>query len=203
MGCLKNIIKLIILVLAVIGFTSLGGWDFLKEKLPLLFEKPSQEALLEKSKSIADFSNISEEYEIDKTADIMGFKAVLAEHKASGQKLAVLNPGKKELLTKKDFNGDAIKKKLSDLNEKFSYQFIRLENLEIKSRGSFSAFGQTVPYARFEADVVNLPVSKIQGMIAVAEFKDGEDMNNKILLAANESDKYSQIITEQFFNKVK
>ena len=93
MGCLKNIIKLIILVLAVIGFTSLGGWDFLKEKLPLLFEKPSQEALIEKSKSIADFSNISEEYEIDKTADIMGFKAVLAEHKASGQKLAVLNPG--------------------------------------------------------------------------------------------------------------
>ena len=75
--------------------------------------------------------------------------------------------------------------------------------MEIKSRGSFSAFGQTVPYARFEADVVNLPVSKIQGMIAVAEFKDGEDMNNKILLAANESDKYSQIITEQFFNKVK
>ena len=35
------------------------------------------------------------------------------------------------------------------------------------------------------------------------EIIKGEDMNNKILLAANESDKYSQIITEQFFNKVK
>ena len=35
------------------------------------------------------------------------------------------------------------------------------------------------------------------------EFKDGKEQKNKILLAANDSDKYSQIITEQFFNRVK
>ena len=203
MGCLKKIIGLIILVLAFIGFKSIGGWDFIKDKIPSLFEKPSQEALLEKSKDVADFTDISEEYEIDKTANILGFKAVLAEHKASGQKLVVLNPGKKELITKKDFDGESLSKKLSELNEKFAYQFIRLENLEITKKGNFSTMGQTVPYARFEADVVNLPISKIQGMIAVAEFKDGKEQKNKILLAANDSDKYSQIITEQFFNRVK
>ena len=203
MGCLKNIIGIIIIILAIIGFKAIGGWDFVKDKLPALFEKPSQETLVEKSKDVADFSSISDEYEIDKTANIMGFKAVLAEHKASEQKLIVLNPGKKTLVTKKDFNNDTLSKKLTDINDKFGYQFIRLENLKITKKGSFSAFGQTVPYARFEADVVNLPIGKIQGMIAVAEFKEGKETKNKILLAANDSDKYSQIITEQFFNKVK
>ena len=33
MGCLKNIIKMIIIVLAVIGFLSIGGREFVKEKV--------------------------------------------------------------------------------------------------------------------------------------------------------------------------
>ena len=202
MGCLKFIIKVLVVVLAIIGFKSLGGWDFIKEKLPV-FEKPTQEVLMERSKSVADFSKISDEYEIDKTANILGYKAVLAEHKASGQKLVVLNPGKKALITKKDFSDGMIARKLNELNEKFAYQFIRLENLEITKQGTFSSMGQTVPYARFKADVVNFPVDKIQGMIAVAEYKDGKEEKSKVLLSANDSDKYSQIITEQFFNKVK
>ena len=203
MGCLKSIIRAVVIVLALIGFKAVGGWDFVKNKIPLLFEKPSQETLIEKSKDVADFSGISEEYEIDKTANVLGFKTVLAEHKASGQNLIILNPGKKTLLSKQDFNGSTLSKKLNELNDKFAYQFIRLENLKIKKQGTFSALGQTVPYARFEADVVNLPVGKIQGLVAVAEYNEGKEKQSKILLAANENDKYSQIITEQFFNKVK
>ena len=79
MGCLKSIIRAVVIVLALIGFKAVGGWDFVKNKIPLLFEKPSQETLIEKSKDVADFSGISEEYEIDKTANVLGFKTVLAE----------------------------------------------------------------------------------------------------------------------------
>ena len=60
--------------------------------------------------------------------------------------------------------------------------------------------GQTVPYALFEADVTNLPVKKIKGMISVATDKEGK---NKIIVSANEGNKYSQIIAQEFFKNVK
>lgn len=202
MGCLKFVIKVLIVILAIIGFRALGGWDFIKNKLPV-FEKPSQEVLLEKSKDVADFSNISEEYEIDRTANILGYKAVLAEHKATGQKLVVLNPGKTVLLTKDDFKDGKLQQKIDELNEKFAYQFIRFEEFKIIKQGTFKTMGQVVPYAKFEADVVNLPVKKIEGIIAVAEYKDGDKDKSKTLISANSYNKYSHIITEQFFNSVK
>ena len=62
------------------------------------------------------------------------------------------------------------------------------------------SMNQTVPYARFEADVTNLPVKDIKGLIAVAKDVNGKD---KILVSANQGDRYSQIISEQFFKMVK
>ena len=202
MGCLKFIIKVVIVVLAIIGFKSLGGWDYLKENVHF-FEKPTQEALLEKAKSIADLSKIPDEYEIDRTADFFGYKAVAAEHKASGQKLIILDPGKSIPVTKKDFKDGGINKKLKELNDKIAYQFVRLENLTVTKQGTFKTMGQTVPYARFEADVVNMPFKHMEGMIAVADIETDDGVKSRILLAANSDDKYSQIITEQFFHKVK
>lgn len=198
MGCLKFIIQVAVVVLAIIGFKAIGGLDFIKNIN--FFEKPSQEVLIEKSKGVADFTKISDEYEIDRTADLLGYKAVLAEHKASGQKLAILNPSKKVLLTKKDFSDGSVKKKLNNLNEKLAYQYIRLENFNVVKQGTFSSMGQSIPYVKYEAEVTNLPIKKIEGIIGVAE---DDDKNTKILLSASQSGKYSQIITEQFFNKVK
>ena len=203
MGCLKFAIKIIIVVLAIIGFKVIGGFDFIRnlpEKFHL-FEKPSQETLIEKSMDIADFSKIPDEYELDKTANLLGYKAVLAEHKASGQKFAVVNPKDKVLLTKKDFKDGSAEKKIGEFNKKLSYNYIRLENLKITKQGNFKSMGQTIPYAKFEADVKNLPIKKIEGIIGVAEDKEQE--STKILLAAAEGGKYSQILTEQFFKKVK
>ncbi len=199
MGCLKFIIKVAIVVLAIIGFKSLGGWDWVvKNWHP--FEKPSQETLIEKSKDVADFSKIPDEYEISKSANVLGYRAVLAEHDATGQKLAVINQNKTLNLTKKDFKDGALKKKIDNINEKLQYQYIHIENFKILKQGTMQAMGQTVPYAQFEAEVTNLPVKKIKGIIAVAEDKNGKD---KVIVSANQDDKYSQIIAEQFFKKVK
>lgn len=198
MGCLKIIIRTAIVVLAIVGFKALGGFDFVKNLH--IFEKPSQEVLIEKSKDVADFSKIPDEYEIDKTANLLGYKGVLAQHKASGQKLVVLNPSKSTLITKKDFADGNIKKKLNGLNEKLNYQYIKLENVTVVKEGKFNSMGQTIPYVKYEADVTNLPIKKIEGIIGVAQDKE---KHTKILLSASESGKYSQIITEQFFSKVK
>ena len=63
-----------------------------------------------------------------------------------------------------------------------------------------TAMGQTVPYAQFEADVTNLPIKNIKGVLAVATDNNGK---NKIMVSANDGGKYSQIIAEQFFKSVK
>ena len=111
MGCLKKIIRLVVLVFAIVGFLSLGGSDFIKTHWGDWFS-PSQEKIKEKAKTIVDLSLISDEYEIDKTANFMGYKGVLAEHKSSGQKFAILQPKDPNILTKQDFATKAADKKI-------------------------------------------------------------------------------------------
>lgn len=197
-----NTIKLIILVLAVIGFMSIGGVDFLKN----VFSNwhgfgTSQETLMEKANKIADFSNINkEEYEISKTANIMGYKAVVAEHNASGQKFVVLDSDKEPLLTKEDFKTGAVDKKIENLHKKLEKQFIHLENVQITKKSSMQAMGQKVPYVKIEAEPTNMPgVKKVTGIVGVAQ----KDKNTNLILSFNTDNKYSQIITEQFFKDVK
>lgn len=199
MGCLKFIIKVVIVIFAIIGFKSVGGWDWCVKTFHL-DEKPTQQSMIEKSYDVADFSKISDEYEISKSANILGYRAVLAEHNASGQKMLVVNEKKGIKLTKQDFVDGSLKKKIDAINEKLAYQYIHVENFKIIKQGNMKSMGQSVPYAMFEADVTNLPIKTLKGIVAVAEDKEGK---SKIILSANERSKYSQIIAEQFFNKVK
>ena len=199
MGCLKFIIKVAIVVLAIIGFRAIGGWDWVvKTWHP--FEKPTQESMIEKSKDVADFSKIPEEYEISKSANILGYRAVVAEHNATGQKMSVVNQNNTIKLSQYYFKNGILEKKIEDINKKLSYQYIHIENFKITKQGTMRSMNQTVPYARFEADVTNLPVKDIKGLIAVAKDVNGKD---KILVSANQGDRYSQIISEQFFKMVK
>ena len=118
MGCLKNFINAIILTLAIIGFISIGGKDLVVKYIGPYF-KHSQESILEKAKKVGDFSGINEEFEIERAAGIMGYNAVVAEHKASGQKLVVVDSGDKQLLTAEDLTSDAAEQKIKTAISKF------------------------------------------------------------------------------------
>ena len=156
---------------------------------------------MDKANKIADFKNINrEEYEITKTANFMGYKAVIAEHNASGQRFFVVDSGKESLLTKSDFENGKIDEKVNELTKKLEKQFIHLNNVKVVKKSSMQVMGQTVPYAKIEAEPKNMPTVKtVTGIVAVAE-KDGK---SQVLLAFNTDGKYSQIITEQFFKAVK
>ena len=121
MGCLKNFINAIILTLAIIGFISIGGKDLVVKYIGPYF-KHSQESILEKAKKVGDFSGINEEFEIERAAGIMGYNAVVAEHKASGQKLVVVDSGDKQLLTAEDLTSDAAEQKIKTAISKFKNQ---------------------------------------------------------------------------------
>lgn len=199
MGCLKNIFKAVILVFAVIGFMSLGGKDWAIKTWNNFFNPP-QDVMVQRAKEIGDFSRIGDEYEIDKAASAFGYKGVLAEHKASGQKMIVVDTGSKPLLTPGDFKDKSVDKKLDELVEKFKYQYVNIKDLKITKRGYIKSFGKKTPYVRFEATATKLPVDKIQGIVAAVETSSGK---TRILVSVNEKDKYSQLIAQDFFKKVK
>ncbi len=62
------------------------------------------------------------------------------------------------------------------------------------------AFGHKVPYVRFSAKVNKLPIGTVGGIISAVDLDNGE---SRMLVALNENKKYSQLITEEFFKKVK
>lgn len=199
MGCLRNLIRAIIIALAVVGFLSLGGKEWVMQYTSKWFN-PSQETILERAKKVGDFSAINEEFELEKAAGMFGYNAVVAEHKASGQKLIVVDSNKKPLLTKEDLQSENIETKLKDVISKVRYQAISIDELHVTKRGSMNSYGKTCPYVRFNAKVSKLPIGDISGIISVAETKDGEC---RLLISANEKSKYSQLISEEFFKNVK
>lgn len=199
MGCLKNIFKAIILVFAVIGFISIGGKDYFVKKWNDFFNPP-QDVMIERAKKVGDFSNIGDEFEIDKAASALGYNGVLAEHKSTGQKMIVIDSGIKPLLTPEDFKDKTVDKKLDDLNQKFKYQFANIEDLKITKRGFIRAFGKKAPYVKFEATTKRLPVGEINGIISSVKTPSGEI---KVLVSVNEKGKYSQLIAEDFFKKIR
>jgi len=199
MGCLKNIFKALVVTLAIVGFVSLGGKDYFV-KTWNDYINPPQDVMLERAKKVGDFSHVGDEFEIDKAASALGYNGVLAEHKASGQKMIVIDSGVKPLLTPKDFEDGKVDKKLKDLTEKFKYQFVNVQDLKITRRGHMKAFGKVAPYVRFEAKANKLPVGEIGGIVSAVKTPSGQI---RVVVSANEKGKYSQLVAEDFFKKVR
>lgn len=199
MGCLKKLFKALILALAIIGFLSIGG----REWVTSLWDKhvsKSPQTLMEKAQKVGDFSKINEEFTLEKASGLLGYNGVLAEHKASGQKMIVVDDNKKPLLTKDDIVSGDIEQKLKSSLGKIKYQSIGLEEFEITKHGTMQSFGKTVPYVRFNARISRFPVGSMSGVVAVVTNSEGE---NRLLISANEKSKYSQLLSEEFFKKIK
>lgn len=199
MGCLKNICMAILLALAFIGFMSIGGGRIAKNIL-YNFLNPPQNELVKRAEKVGDFSQINDEFELERAAGIMGYNGVVAEHRASGQKLIVVDTNNKPILTKEDIQSDKIDEKLKSLTQKVKYQAFQVEDLKITKRGTLNSYGKEAPYVKFEAKAKKLPIGEVAGIISVAETKNGEQ---RLLVSANEKKRYSQLISDEFFKAVK
>ena len=187
-----------IIVLALIGFNAIGGQKYvegIRDGVANFIAQYNENS----AKKIGDFSKMNEEFIIDNTMNLAGYKAVVAEHKASGQKMVILDSGKKSLLTKEDIKGQNVEAKLQELSEKVKYKGVKVQDLTITSRGTMEVYGQNVPFAKFEAHVSRLPVSDIAGVIASVQTSDGSE---KLALSLSEKKKYSQLITNEFYKGV-
>ena len=199
MGCLKNILRAIILTLAVVGFMALGGKELVSGLINNYFNPP-KDTMLERAQKVGDFSKINDEFEIERAAGIMGYNAVVAEHEASGQKMFVVDSGDKDILTAEDIKSENVEEKLYKAISKIKYQAVSVEDLKVTKHGTMHSYGKEVPYVKFEARIKKLPIGDVGGIISVAETKDGE---SRLLISANEKSKYSQLISDEFFKKIK
>ena len=196
---IKIIFNAFIIVLAIIGFNAIGGQKYV-EAIRVNLVNFIQERAEENAKKIGDFSKLNEEFQIDNAVNLVGYKAVLAEHKASGQKMIIVDSGEKPLLSQNDIKSSEVDKKLKELSEKFKYQAITVKDIKITGRGNINVYGKQDPYAKFEAQVTKLPFSDITGIVASVTTSDG---TQKLALALSEKDKYSQLITNEFYKGVK
>ena len=199
MGCLRNIIRALFLTLAIVGFVSLGGNELVGNMLKNYFNPP-QDVMLERAQKVGDFSKINDEFEIEKAAGIMGYNVVAAEHKASGQKMFVVDSGKKELITPEDIQSDNVEEKLQKALSKVKYQALSVDNLKVTKHGILYSYGTSIPYVKFEARVKKLPIGDVGGMVSAVKAQDG---TQRLLISANEKEKYSQLISDEFFRKIK
>ena len=195
---IKIIFNATIIVLALIGFNAIGGQKYIesiKDSIGTFIAQHNADSV----KKIGDFSKMNEEFIIDNTMSIAGYKAVIAEHKASGQKMVILDSGKKPLLTQSDIKSQNVDTKLKDLSEKINYKGVKVQEIAVTNRGTMEMYGQTVPFAKFDAHVSRLPVSDISGIIASVKTSDGSE---KLALSLSEKKKYSQLITNEFYKGV-
>lgn len=195
MGCLKKLINTIIIAFAVVGFVSVGGPEWVSQN----FTKFTQNhKMMEQKSELGDFSKLDSEFEIDKSMDFFGYKGILAEHNVSGQKFIILD-SKDAMLTEKDIKSEDLEDKLMSLIKKQKRNSITPNEFKITSHSSLKAYGKTVPCARFTAKIKKMPMGNFNGMIAVVE---SDKKNPKILISANQGNKYSQLITQQFFGQI-
>lgn len=196
-GCLKSVINIAIFFLAVIGFIAIGGMNFVNDFIHNPFSS-AQSSKAEKAAQIADFSKLDEEFELVSSSKLPKIgNYVYLKHASTSQNFFMAKPKDTETLTKADFNTKKADEKILEFVKEF--KVLRFENFEIKGRSTTKAFNQTVPYVKFQSDVVNLPVHGVEGIIGVAE-KDGKNM---IIVATNTNGKYSQIVTNALFSEIK
>lgn len=199
MGCLKNITRSIFLTVVAVGFIAFGGQSWIKDSINN-FLHPTKDVMLEKAQKVGDFSKIDKEFEIEKAAGLMGYNAVVAEHKASGQKMVVVDTAKKKILTPQDIKADDVENRLKKAISKVKYQSAAIEEFRVTEKGTMTSYGQEIPYVKFSAKIKKLPIGEISGIISVVEDEKG---NDKILVSINQGEKYSQLISNEFFKEIK
>ena len=198
-GCLSLIIKTVIAVLVFFGLKYLGIIDFIQNKIEE-HRGISQEQITEKAKDVVDLSEIDDEYTGDKNLKILKNRIILAQHNTTGQKMLMLEPKNGAMITKEDITSDNIQDKIDKIITKYENKAIKFSNVKVIKQDNFFGINQTIPYVKVKAQVSNLPIKDMEGIIGVAELGDDK---NLIIVSFNEKNKYSQIITEALFRKVK
>ena len=194
MGCLRNIIKIIVLILAVIGFISIGGREFLNKNVIPVVKNFSNNFMTElqlrnkspEDLSIKDIKDISElsaqkslkngvktvdGYEISTVKGLMGYDAEIALDTKSGQKMITVNTNNKIKVDLTQTDKNKLKHDLLKIAGKHKKAPIKFDDIDIVEQDKWTIAG-------IEQNYVKLMLNdKISGkdIIAVISSQDKEN----------------------------
>ena len=218
MGCLRNIIKFIIFTLAIIGFVSIGGKEFLENNVTPVVSKFNTEfqAQLDKNnKNISQltfeefcqiFGNsfsktvfntkVSGEYEITELKGLMGYDTLIAQDIKSGQKMVTVNTGDKLLLDLTNENKTEMKVNMLNLAKKHKALPMSFDDIDIIETGKWKVTGKQLAYAKVKIK------DKHTGKDIVAIISSlPQDNDNKMLITFGDEATFDKKIAEKYFKK--
>lgn len=199
-GCIKRLIEISIIILAVIGFYSINGDEVVKDLWEKYKSRPTASETELSAKKISNFTLAGDDYKFVKKLNLMGYNIILIEYEPNEQKIAVMEceDGNQELIAESDLYGNKAESKIEEISRKLRQQHIRLKNIKIIDNNGKPFTNGKIKYVQFEAGVESLPFDKIKGALAVHKNANGK---NQILVSANILEEYSQEIADYYFKK--
>jgi hypothetical protein len=198
-GCLKNIVSLIVLILAIVGFYSVNGPDFVMNGMNGILN-PTQQKTLEQAQKLANFSDISKNYKIKRAVDMLGVKAVLTEHAKTKQKMIVADTQNNVNITEADVKSNKIEQKIQQALDKFTFMSIKVGKFRVVGKSKMRVLGKTVPCVKIKANLIGLPYKEAEGVLGIVPQKN----DNSLLFGSfNEEGKFNFKVAEAFFKELK
>ena len=203
MGCLKSIVKKIIIIALIVAFFMFGGWALVKQKIND-YKNPPRSEFIEGEKYYADFSDVSSDYQLTRSFNLFGYKKIGAKYLPTGQKITMFDLKNENKITVKDFEHNEIDNKINSVLGNLKDSFITLENFEIINRGSYRAKNKLIPYIVFSADVKNVPFKKVIGVLgAYSTENKNSNVSTKIILSIVDKKAYNPNIVKNFVTALK
>ncbi len=203
MGCLKSIIKKLLIIALIIAFFAFGGWALIKQKINE-YKNPTRSEFIKSETNYADFSDVSSDYQLSRSFDFFGYKKINAKYLPTGQKITIFNLKNEDKITVKDFETKEIDEKINTILEKLKDSFITFENFKIINRGNYEAKNKTIPYIVFSANVKNIPFKTVIGVIGAYSTQDkNEKQSTKLILTVVDKKAYNPAIQKGFISALK
>ena len=203
MGCLKSIIKKILILALVAAFFALGGYAFVKDKIKQ-YQYPPRDVFIEKEARYADFSDISSDYQLYRSFNFFGYKKINAKYLPTSQKITIFDLKDEDLIATSDFKTSEIDEKINSTLSKLKDSIITYENFEIIKKGVFNAKNKEIPYLVFKASVKNIPFKEVIGTLCAYSTTDENQRTSTKLIFSIVGDKaYNPKIVSDFATKLK
>lgn len=202
MGCLKSIIKKILILALLVAFFALGGYAFVKDKIKQ-YQYPPRDVFIENEKSYADFTNVSSDYQLYRSFNLFGYKKIGAKYLPTGQKITIINLKDKDLITPNDFKTGEIDKKIDTTLNTLKDSLVTYENFKIIKKGIYSAQGKEIPYLVYSANVKNIPFKDVIGTLCIYSMKENETTTQKLIFSTIDKKAYNSKIVSDFVTSLK
>jgi len=220
MGCLRNIINLIIVGLAIIGFLSIGGKEYLDNDIMPAIHRVNAEFQAEMDKTGKKFTELSLKeignllwnsvkttafitkkengYEITEVKGLMGYDTQIAQDKTSGQKMVIIDTKDKILLDLNKTDKAELKADMLNLAKKHKALPVKFDDMDIVELGKWKAMGKDLKYAKIKINDKKSG-SEIEAIISTYP----NDKDSKMLVTFAEKSKFSRKVAEKYFKKVR